>query len=288
MEDVPIGVPGGQINVWHRPPDDAAGTAVLVHGLSGNSRWWTSVIENLPERIGVIALDVRGRGFSADSPGPYNLATIADDIRHCLDHFGLERAVVAGYSMGGWIAALFGLHHPNRVDRLVLVDGGFPMPRDQHQEPELFIDAMVGPSLHRLEMEFETEEAFFDYWRSHPALADHWKDSMKPGLGHELVAVNDHFEVRANPEAIEVSAREITVDEEANAAAAALAVPTHLIVVERGTTDQLGGMIPLDAAKEAAQTNGMLTMQYLPDINHYTLVLGEGAPFVASAIAPSG
>jgi len=288
MEDVPIRVPGGHINVWHRPSDDAAGTAVLVHGLSGNSRWWTSVIENLPERIGLIALDVRGRGFSADAPGPYNLATIADDIRRCLDHFGLERAVVAGYSMGGWIVALFGLHHPNRVERLVLVDGGFPIPRDQLQEPELFIDAMVGPSLHRLEMEFETEEAFFDYWRSHPALTDHWEDSMKMGLGHELVAANDHFEVRANPEAIEVTAREITVDEEANAAAAALAVPTHLIVVERGTTDQPGGMIPLDVAKEAAQANGMLTMQYLTDINHYTLVLGEGATFVASAIAPSG
>ena len=288
MEDVPIRVPGGHINVWHRPSDDAAGTAVLVHGLSGNSRWWTSVIENLPERIGLIALDVRGRGFSADAPGPYNLATIADDIRRCLDHFGLERAVVAGYSMGGWIVALFGLHHPNRVERLVLVDGAFPIPRDQLQEPELFIDAMVGPSLHRLEMEFETEEAFFDYWRSHPALTDHWEDSMKMGLGHELVAANDHFEVRANPEAIEVTAREITVDEEANAAAAALAVPTHLIVVERGTTDQPGGMIPLDVAKEAAQANGMLTMQYLTDINHYTLVLGEGATFVASAIAPSG
>ena len=287
MEDVSVPVPGGQINVWHRPSDGDTETALLVHGLSGNSRWWNSVIEHLPERMGLIALDVRGRGLSADSPAPYDLSTIADDVTRCLDHFGLERAVVAGYSMGGWIVALFGLHHPHRVERLVLVDGGFPIPRDQEQEPESFIDAMVGPSLHRLDIAFDSEEAFFDYWKAHPALEKHWDDFMRTGLGHELVGVNDHFRVRANPEAIKVTAREIIVGKEANDAAAKLEVPTHLIVVERGTTDQLGGMIPLDVAKEAAQANRLLTMQYLPGINHYTLVLGNGAPIVASAIAPA-
>ena len=78
---------------------------------------------------------------------------------------------------------------------------------------------------------------------------------------------------------------EIIVGEEANTAAEKLEVPTHLIVVERGTTDQLGGMIPLDVAKDAAKANRLLTMQYLPDVNHYTLLLGKGAPVVASAIA---
>lgn len=287
MDDVSIPVPGGSINVWHRPSGGAE-TAVLVHGLSGNSRWWGPVIQHLPESMGLIALDVRGRGFSADSPGPYDLTTSAEDIKRCLDHFALERAVVAGYSMGGWIVALFGLHHPDRVERLVLVDGGFPIPRDRDQEPESFIDAMVGPSLHRLQIGFETEESFFDYWKSHPALEKHWDDSMKSALGHELVSVDDQFRVRANPKAIEVTAREITVGEEANTAAGKLTVPTRLIVVERGTTDQPGGMVPLEVAKEAAQANPLLTMQFLPDINHYTLILGNGAPPVASAIAEPG
>jgi lipase len=287
MEDVSVTVPDGNISVWHRPPKDETETAVLIHGLSGNSRWWHSVIEHLPEAMGLIALDVRGRGFSVDSPAPYDLSTIADDVARCLDHFGLERAVVAGYSMGGWIAALFGLNHPDRVVRLVLVDGGLPIPMDGDEDPESFIEAMVGPSLQRLEIEFDTEEAFFDYWKAHPALENHWDESMRNGLGHELANTNDHFRVRANPEAIRVTAREITVGQEANVAAAQLRVPTHLIVVERGTADQPGGMIPVDVAKEAAQANRLLTMQYLPEINHYTLVLGKGAPVVASAIATS-
>ena len=285
MQDVSIPVPGGHINVWHRPSRGGAETAVLVHGLSGNSRWWSSVIEHFPEDAGLIALDVRGRGSSTDSPGPYDLSTVADDIARCLDHFGLERAVVAGYSMGAWAVALFGLHHPERAERLMLVDGGFPMPRAPEQDPETFIDAMVGPSLRRLEIEFESEATFFDYWKAHPALERHWDDSMKTALGHELFEEDGHFRVRANPEAIKVTAREITVGEEANTAAEKLDVPTHLIVVERGTTDQLGGMIPLEVAKDAARANRLLTMQYLPDVNHYTLLLGKGAPVVASAIA---
>lgn len=245
-------------------------------------------MEHFPEDAGSIALDVRGRGSSTDSPAPYDLSTVADDIARCLDHFGLERGVVAGYSMGAWAVALFGSHHPERAERLVLVDGGLPMPRDPEQDPETFIDALVGPSLRRLEVEFESEDAFFDYWRAHPALERHWDDSMKAGLGHELFEEGDHFRVRANPEAIEVTAREITVGEEANAAAVSLEVPTHLIVVERGTTDQPGGIIPLDVAEEAVRANPLLTVQFLPDVNHYTLILGKGAPVVASAITGPG
>lgn len=278
-------VAGGQIMVWHRPADGDRATAVLIHGLSGNSRWWGSVIDRLPAGMGVIAMDIRGRAGSADAPAPYDLTTIADDIARCLDHFGVERGIIAGYSMGGWVAALFGMNCSDRVERLVLIDGGIPIPRPPDTDPEDLIEAIVGPSLRRLEMEFADEEAYYELWKSHPAFEKHWDEAMRPALGHELVQDGDIFRVRANREAIEVGARELAVGPEANAAAAALAVPAHLIVVERGTMDQPGGMIPLQTAENAAIANPELTMQYLPDLNHYTLVLGAGAGPVASAIA---
>jgi lipase len=285
MRDASIPVPGGEINVWHRPPRDDAGTAVLVHGLSGNSRWWGPVIDGFPEDLGVVALDVRGRGLSIDSPPPYDFTTVADDISRALDHLGTRSAVVAGYSMGGWVAAMFGVRHPTRVDRLVLVDGGLPLPREPGADVEEIIEAIVGPSLRRLDMEFESEDSFFDQWKRHPALADYWDDSMKTALGHELTEADGRYRVRASEEAIEQTAREMTIGEEANTAVARLTVPTRLIVVERGTSDQPGGMIPLDAAQRSAQTHDHVTMEYLPDLNHYTLLLGKGAPAVASAIA---
>lgn len=287
MEDVSVPVPNGEVNVWHRRAGDDSATAVLVHGLSGNSRWWTSVIDHLPEDMGVIALDVRGRGNSVDAPAPYDLSTIADDIARAMDHFGVETAIVAGYSMGGWVAALFGTRHADRIQRLLLVDGGLPIPRDE-ADPEAMIETLVGPSLRRLGTEFENEESFFATWKTHPAFESHWNDSMKACLGHELVPDGDHFVVRTNPEAIRVGASEIIAGEEANAAAEQLAVPSHLIVVERGTMDQPGGMIPLDVAEQTAGNNPILTMEYLPEVNHYTLLLGSGATAVASAIATTG
>lgn len=288
MEDVSVPVPNGEINVWHRRADENAATAVLVHGLSGNSRWWTSVIDHLPEDMGVIATDIRGRGESVDAPAPYDLTTIADDIARAMDHFGVETAIVAGYSMGGWVAALFGTRQPDRIQRLLLVDGGLAIPRDDGTDPEEMIEALVGPSLRRLETEFEDEESFFETWKTHPAFEGHWDDSMKACLGHELAPNGERFVVRANPEAIRVGAREIIAGKEANTAAGQLAVPSHLIVVERGTMDQPGGMIPLDVAEQTAGSNPNLTMEYLPAVNHYTILLGSGATAVASAIATTG
>ena len=285
MDDARIDVPGGRIGVWHRPARMRAATAVLVHGLSGNSRWWGPVIDHLPSELGIIALDVRGRGDSVDAPPPFDLTTISDDIARALDHFEVDRAIITGYSMGAWVAALFAVRHPDRVERLLLVDGGLPLPRDPDADADAIIEAVVGPSLARLELQFDSEEVYFDYWKAHPALARHWDDRMRPALGHELERVGDEFRVRANPEAIQVAAREITIGEEANAAVTRLDVPFHLIVVERGTADQPPGMIPLGIAEEAAAANPGMTLEYLPGLNHYTLSLGDGAAAVASAIA---
>jgi lipase len=284
MQDVSIAVPGGEVNVWHREAGAGSPTAVLIHGLTGTSRWWARVIDLLPRGMGLIAIDARGRGLSVDAPPPYDLATIADDVSRAIDQLGVDRAIVVGYSMGAWIAAMFDERHPDRVVRVVLVDGGLPMPAPSG-DPDEFIEAVVGPSLARLDLDFATEESFFDYWRAHPALERHWDDSMRPALVSELVEAGSGHRVKINPEAIREAARQITVDPVTNRAGERVTSPTHLIVVERGTADQEGGMIPLDRAEAAVAANPALTMEYLVGVNHYTLLLGDGAPAVASAIS---
>lgn len=285
MDDVRIPVDGGSINVWHRPASGETPTVVLVHGLSGTSRWWSRVIDHLPTELGIVSLDVRGRGNSHESPPPFDLSTVADDIARALDHLALDQADLAGYSMGGWIAALFASQHPARAHRVLMVDGGFPIPNPPDVDPDDIIQAVVGPSLARLQIDFADEESFFDYWKAHPALESHWDDGMRPALEYELAKVNGGHRVRVNPEAIKVNAREITVDPEMRSAGERVSIPAHLIVVERGTADQPGGMIPLQTAEKAAREMPNLTIEYLPGVNHYTLVLGAGAPSVAAAIA---
>lgn len=285
MEDVAVEVPGGTINVWFRPAAPGGPTAVLIHGLTGSSRWWAKVIEHLPPELGIIALDVRGRGDSADAPPPYHMAELADDVARCLDHFSIDDAIIAGYSMGAWIAGVFGQRHPERVKRLVLVDGGLSLPADPALDPDEIIGAMVGPSLARLDIVFDDEEACFDYWKAHPALERHWDDSMRSALRYELRDAGDGLSVLANPDAIREGARQITVDPETRSIGESVELPAHLIVVERGTADQEGGLVPLATAEAAVAANPHLTMEYLEGLNHYTLILGAGAPKVAAAVA---
>ena len=85
---------------------------------------WLEVAQRLPDVI-LLAPDLRGRGRSAHLPGPYGLATHVADLVALLDAVGCERVVV-GHSMGGFVAVTLAALHPDRVSRLVLVDGGLP------------------------------------------------------------------------------------------------------------------------------------------------------------------
>ena len=99
---------------------------VLVHGFASNKEvnWvnpsWISTLTRAGRRV--IALDNRGHGASSKlyDPAAYDSALMAQDARALLDHLGLERADVMGYSMGARIAAFLALAHPGRVRGLIL------------------------------------------------------------------------------------------------------------------------------------------------------------------------
>jgi pimeloyl-ACP methyl ester carboxylesterase len=94
---------------------------VLIHGFASDKEvnWvypgWVTTLTGAGRRV--IALDNRGHGASTKlyEPSAYHSATMADDVRALLDHLGLQRADIMGYSMGARIAAFLALAHPDRV-----------------------------------------------------------------------------------------------------------------------------------------------------------------------------
>jgi pimeloyl-ACP methyl ester carboxylesterase len=109
------------------PPPAGRGDPILViHGFASNHRvnWvypsWTTTLGRAGFRI--IALDNRGHGESDKpyDPAAYTMDLMAEDARGLLDHLGIERADVMGYSMGARIAAWLGLRHPARARSLML------------------------------------------------------------------------------------------------------------------------------------------------------------------------
>jgi pimeloyl-ACP methyl ester carboxylesterase len=95
---------------------------VLLHGLGGNTTNWAFNIAPLAQKYRVVVLDQIGFGKSDKPLINYRIATYVDFLDAFLKELKIERASLVGNSMGGWVAAAYALAHPEKVDRLVLVD----------------------------------------------------------------------------------------------------------------------------------------------------------------------
>lgn len=98
---------------------------VLLHGLSGSTRWWSRNVGALARSFEVHTLDLVGFGQSK-AARPFQLAAAAGVIAGWMDKAGLERAAVVGHSMGGLVAAELAADYPQRVERLALVAAALP------------------------------------------------------------------------------------------------------------------------------------------------------------------
>src|SRR5712691_10825824 len=105
------------------PPDGPA--VLLLHGVTGHARTWDTEAAALAHRHRVIALDQRGHGDSDPAPdGDYSLTATAGDVAAVVDALGLTRLSIVGLSLGGRVAIVYAALHPERVQRLMVVDIG--------------------------------------------------------------------------------------------------------------------------------------------------------------------
>ncbi|PJI88013.1 alpha/beta hydrolase [Sphingomonas koreensis] len=108
--------------------DPAAPAIILLHGFPESHRTWRHQIPELAKTHFVIAPDQRGFARSSKPEGAENYApdkTVGDLIA-LADHFGKDRFVLVGHDWGGAIAWMAALQHPNRVERLIIVNAPHP------------------------------------------------------------------------------------------------------------------------------------------------------------------
>ena len=94
---------------------------LLIMGFTAHSMLWMMQVPALAQRFQVITFDNRGAGRTGAPDKPYSIAGMAEDTAALMDHLGIERAHVLGFSMGGMIAQELALTEPGRVSRLILV-----------------------------------------------------------------------------------------------------------------------------------------------------------------------
>src|SRR5829696_5723245 len=144
---------------------------VCLHGITAQHRAFNAAARHLGPSRGLVGVDLRGRGDSGKPDSGYGLGAHAADVVRVLDHLGLESAVLVGHSMGGFVALQTALAFPERVRALVLLDGGWPRvesPQREMTEEEKQVAAALEEGLarafKRLDMTFESPEAYLDFW----------------------------------------------------------------------------------------------------------------------------
>jgi len=94
---------------------------VLIHGYPLDHTSWNEVASLLENNFDLILPDLRGFGQSTTVETPYTISDMADDLASLLDHLEVEKAALAGHSMGGYVALAFAKKYPQRVSGLGLV-----------------------------------------------------------------------------------------------------------------------------------------------------------------------
>jgi pimeloyl-ACP methyl ester carboxylesterase len=158
---------------------------VLAHGLTATRRYVVMGSRAL-ERSGhrVVAYDARGHGRSSPAPAPddYGYEALASDLLAVLDDRGIERAVLAGASMGAHTIVRLALDHGDRVGGLVVITPGYT-PEGDHRDLERW-DAL-SDGLRRGGVEGFVE-AYGD-----PGVPDAWRETVTKVL-HQRLAAHEH------------------------------------------------------------------------------------------------
>ncbi len=281
-----VEVPGGTLHVGRWGKGDRK--LIAIHGITGNHLGMHALADQLGDEYTLIAPDLRGRAGSFEVPGPAGMARHADDVVAVMDQAGIDRAVVLGHSMGGFVAVVLAHRAPERVKSLVLVDGGIPLelpPPLADMDVEELTRAMIGPSLDRLRMTFESADAYIDFWRPHPALADEWNDYVEDHYRYDIGGEPPEMRPRVNEEIILQDAGSELVQPDVTEALDALKHPVVLLRAPRGLFNQVPPLYPDGSFDGWLQKLPRLREALMEDTNHFTIMMTEhGAKDVAEVV----
>ena len=274
--DVPVA--GGLLRAASWP---GTGAPVLaIHGITSSSRSWPLLAQELDRPV--VAPDLRGRGRSNRLPGPVGLVAHADDCAALLRAVTDEPVVVAGHSMGGFVAVVLAARHPDLVRALVLVDGGLPFPPADARATL----AGLQPIKDRLQTSY-TREGYRDWFRRHPAFARDWTPEVEEYADYDLP--DDPGRPSADPDAVEADQVDML---ESSAFAEAVEQPAHprsFLHAPRGFADDPPGLYPQATVDAYAARWPDVDVRPVVDVNHYTIVLSRrGASAVADAVRDAG
>ncbi|MES2012406.1 MAG: alpha/beta fold hydrolase [Pseudomonadota bacterium] len=128
---------------------------ILLHGLFGSSDNWGTIAKHFSQHYQVISVDLRNHGRSPHSASQ-SYTDMANDLLALCDALSLDRIHLLGHSLGGKVAMQFATRHPDRVEKLIVVDMAMRAYADAHTH---LIDAMLAVDIATLQNRSEVDKA---------------------------------------------------------------------------------------------------------------------------------
>src|SRR6478735_9508474 len=280
-----VAVRGGTLHtaIWG-PDDPAAPTILAVHGVTASHKAWPYLAAALPH-VRIIAPDLRGRGRSNTLPGPYGMPTHANDLAAVLAALTTGPVVVVGHSMGAFASLVLANMFPERVRSLVLVDGGLPLQVPEGISDAEVISSVLGPAAERLNATFPSREVYRSFWRQHPAFSADWGPFVDDYVDYDLTGEEPELRPATRYEAMAEDTADLHRGASLLKALDELAVDTVVLRAPRGLLNEPAALYAPGYLDDWAAKLPSLRVREVPDVNHYTIVMGEdGAAAVADSV----
>lgn len=277
LPEVKLSVPveGGELAVFRYGPQGDS-PILAIHGITSTNRAWQFFARAVvPHGYTLYAVDLRGRGDSNSLPGPFGMAAHARDMLAVIDYLELPKVDVIGASMGGWVAiSLLGLA-PERISRTVLGDGGIILPLPPEFSVEEVIPIILGPALARLDIPFESREAYRDFWKSQAAFVKGWSPGLDEYVDYDLRGTPPLMYASSNKKAVLEDAIDEFGNEFIEDTLRNLTEEVLMLRSVRGLQNEETPLYPEALLKEVLLNYPKIKLVTMPDTNHYDMLLNQ-------------
>jgi pimeloyl-ACP methyl ester carboxylesterase len=225
---------------------------ILLHGGLGSGEMFGPILPALADHHQVIAVDLQGHGRTADIHRPLDVALMADDIAALIDHLGLQKPDVVGYSLGGGVALQVAIKYPDKVRRVVSASANI---RRDAIYPEM------------LEQQGQVTGAAAEFMKDTPMYELYQRVAPRPGDFPQLLdkigeAMAKNFDYTEEVRGLQVPALVVAAD-------ADMAPPSHYVEV----FNLLDGGLRDGGWAGEGRPKGGHALAILPGLTHYDLFL---------------
>jgi len=242
------------------------------------------VARHLDGEVGLVAIDLRGRGASANAPEPFGMRRHADDVAVVIERFSAAPALLVGHSLGTYVALCCAERHPADTRGLVLVDGGVALPLLDGMSAQETLDATIGPAIDRLRRVWSDRVAYRSMWSEHPAFANGLTPEIERYVLSDLVPCDGGFRSAVSEVAVRFDGEELLTDPEMRGLLDRRAEPAIIVRAETGIMATPPPLLPAELMERYPQHD----WRTVPGTNHYDVLIGEtGAAAVAQALRDS-